>query len=206
MYYIVSFFARVMFREIFDGNVYGDNNVPRKGPCIIACNHLSFFDPPFIGGVITHRKVFSLARSTLFAGGFKNWLFHSINCIPLDRDSGDIAAIRMTLKLLGKGKCVMMYPEGTRSADGSLGKAHAGIGLLAHKSRVPIIPCRIFGTFEIMPKGKKFFDWNRCANIVFGKPLMPDEYLLDGNSKEKYQITADLVMDNIRTLRVPCNG
>jgi 1-acyl-sn-glycerol-3-phosphate acyltransferase len=108
------------------------------------------------------REVFWLARSSLFSTKFCHWLFSNMNCIPLDRKSGDVMAIRTALHLLKNGKCVMIYPEGTRSADSSIGEPLAGIGMLAYKTEVPVISCRIFGTFskgQFQPAGTGWCSW-----------------------------------------------
>jgi 1-acyl-sn-glycerol-3-phosphate acyltransferase len=203
VYRITVFIAKMMFRELFDGNVYGDENVPRHGQCLVACNHLSYFDPPFIGSAVRSREVFSLARSSLFSTKFRHWLFSNMNCIPLNRQGGDVGAIRAALRLLGDGKCVMIYPEGTRSADGTTGEPRAGVGMLACKTGAKVIPCKIFGTFEIMDRGSRFFDWNEKAAIVFGKPLSQADYMPQPDRREKYKLAAEIIMSAVENLRVP---
>jgi 1-acyl-sn-glycerol-3-phosphate acyltransferase len=203
IYRIVIFIAKMMFSELFDGDIYGYENIPRYGPCLLACNHLSYFDPPFIGSAVPGREVFSLARSSLFSTKFRHWLFSNMNCIPLDRKSGDVMAIKTALHLLKNGKCVMIYPEGTRSADGSIGEPLAGIGMLACKMEVPVIPCRIFGTFEVMNRNAKFFDWNQKATIVFGQPILPKDYIIAPDSREKYKLTATYIMNIVQNLQIP---
>ncbi|MDR1401819.1 MAG: 1-acyl-sn-glycerol-3-phosphate acyltransferase [Puniceicoccales bacterium] len=205
IYRIVVFIAKMMFRELFDGNVYGDSNVPRSGPCLIACNHLSYFDPPFVGSAIGSREVFSLARSSLFGTKFHNWLFGNMNCIPLERQSGDIKAIKAALRMLSEGKCLMIFPEGTRSHDGSAKVPLAGVGMLACKTEAPVIPCKVFGTFEIMSRSSKFFDWNKKANIAFGPPLRAANYMPDGTmrEKDKYKLATQIIMSAVENLQVP---
>jgi 1-acyl-sn-glycerol-3-phosphate acyltransferase len=185
VYRVVVFVAKMMFRELFDGNVYGDENIPRNGPCLLACNHLSYLDPPSIGSAVHRREVFSLARSSLFRTKFRSWLFSNMNCVPLSRGSADVGAIRVALKLLKDGKCVMIYPEGARSSDGTIAEPLAGVGMLACKTGTTVIPCKIFGTFEIMSRNSRFFDWNKGADIVFGAPLRPENYAMDASSDGK---------------------
>ncbi|MDR3144111.1 MAG: 1-acyl-sn-glycerol-3-phosphate acyltransferase [Puniceicoccales bacterium] len=203
VYRIVVFIAKIMFRELFDGDVYGDENIPRHGPCLLACNHLSYFDPPFIGSAVSNREVFSMARSSLFRTKFRNWLFRNMNCVALNRGGADVAAIRAALRLLKNGKCLMIFPEGTRSKDGSHGSVHAGVGMLACRTRVQVIPCRIFGTFEIMGRGRKFFDWNRKATIVFGTALKPADYMPPDAYKRDYEYSAAVIMEAVRSIQIP---
>jgi 1-acyl-sn-glycerol-3-phosphate acyltransferase len=203
IYRTVVFIAKMMFYELFDGNIYGDEHVPRHGPCLIACNHLSFLDPPCIGSAVHCREVFSIARKTLFRTKFRSWLFGNMNCIPLRREEGDVGAIRRALQLLRDGKCLMIFPEGTRSHDGHTSSYRAGVGLLACKTKIPVIPCKIFGTFDIMQRGSKFFDWNKKAQIVFGQPLLPRDYMDSGSSHWSHKRAAETIMAAMENLRVP---
>lgn len=191
------------FRELFDGGVFGDENLPRTGPYLLACNHLSFWDPPFIGASVFNREIFPFARKTLFRTPFRNWLFSRLNCIPVDRDGSDIAAIKTVFKLLKSGKPVMIFPEGTRSYDGNLLPAQPGVGMLALKTNVPVIPCRIFGAYEIMNRLSSWPDWNVTADIVFGKPILPEEFMKFSTSENKHQQVADYIMEKITELKLP---
>jgi len=129
VYCILIFIARMMFHEVFEGDIYGYENIPRDSPCLLACNHFSYFDSPFIGSAVPGREVFSLTRSSLFKTKFHSWLFRNMNCISPNRASGDVTAIKTALRLLKDGKCVIIYPEGTRSANRSIGESQAGVGM-----------------------------------------------------------------------------
>ena len=200
VYRLVCFAAKMMFRELFDGDIYGNELIPTTGPCLLACNHASYFDPPFIGSAVHNREVFSMAKSELFRTPFRNWLFCNMNCVPVHRGTGDVGAIKSALRLLQDGKCVMIFPEGTRSEDGTAQRAQAGVGMLACKTEVPVVPCHIMGTFEIMKKHSKGFDWNRKATIIFGQPLLPEDYKV-GEKKELYQNAASIIMERVYSLR-----
>jgi 1-acyl-sn-glycerol-3-phosphate acyltransferase len=202
VYRIVVFAAKMMFHELFDGNVYGEENIPRSGPCLVACNHLSYFDPPFVGSAVRRREVYSLARDSLFRTKFRNWLFKNMNCIPLARHSGDIGAIKAALKLLKNGKCIMIYPEGTRSKDGNIGEPQAGVGLLACKTGAPVVPCKVSGTFDIMGRGSKFFNWNCDASVTFGKPLLSCDYAnyTTSGGSNVYKVAAEVIMRAVQNL------
>jgi 1-acyl-sn-glycerol-3-phosphate acyltransferase len=206
VYRTVTFVARMMFRELFDGDILGDENIPRHGPAIVACNHLSYFDPPFVGGAIFAREAFSLARSSLFRTKFRRWLFRGMNCIPLDRGSADVGAIRAAMRTLGNGKCVMIFPEGTRSVDGGSGRAMAGVGLLACRTGAPVIPCGISGTFEIMGRRSKFFDWNRRCTVAFGEPLLFKNFHPELTSGERNRLATDAIMAAVGNLKSDCIG
>ena len=113
-----------------------------------------------------------------------NWVLRSWHCVPISRDRGDIGAMRAVLRMLGEGKAVLMFPEGTRSPDGQLQEARAGIGMIVAKAGVPIVPMRIFGTDHALPKGANFPRPAR-VEIRFGEPftypLPPDFENLRGD-------------------------
>ncbi|MDR0444977.1 MAG: 1-acyl-sn-glycerol-3-phosphate acyltransferase, partial [Puniceicoccales bacterium] len=99
-YKTVRHFFSIAFRELWAGEVYGNENIPPSGPCLIAVNHASFLDPPFIAAACPQREIFYFARQTLFKAGFWNFILSRINTIPVDRDgTSDIRAIRRVLKL-----------------------------------------------------------------------------------------------------------
>jgi len=166
-------FCRAIFRAYFRlyhrGSVHHAERLPREGGVILAGNHVSFLDPPLFGAAC-QREVFFLARDTLFRHPMANWLLRSWNCVPIKREGGDIAAMRTALRLLGEGKAVLMFPEGTRSKDGRLQEARAGIGMIVARSRATIVPMRIFGADKAMPRGTSV---PRPAKItiVFGEPF-----------------------------------
>jgi 1-acyl-sn-glycerol-3-phosphate acyltransferase len=193
---------RAGFYELFDGAVYGLENVPKGEACLLACNHASYFDPPFLGAMFS-SELFSFAKKSLFNSRGWEWLFVRLNCIPVDRERADIEAIRSVLKLLKTGKCIMIFPEGTRSRNGELGKAQPGVGLFACKSGVNVIPCRIFGTYRIMNRFSHFPNFNEKVALVFGKPLRVSECGAGDSATANYQNVAAAVMDRIRALEIP---
>ena len=167
-------FCRVWFRVYFylyhRGRVYNTERLPAQGAFILAGNHIGFLDPPFFG-LACQREAFFMARDTLFHNPLANWILRSWNCVPISRDRGDISAMRTVLRMLGEGKAVLMFPEGTRSEDGEFQKARAGIGMIAARAKVPIVPMRIFGTDRALPRGTSFPRPAR-VEIKFGEPFL----------------------------------
>ncbi|MDR2200792.1 MAG: 1-acyl-sn-glycerol-3-phosphate acyltransferase [Puniceicoccales bacterium] len=203
-YLITTLFCDLCFKELFRGKVYGQENIPSSGPFIVAPNHLSHLDPPLIGGVFRKRELLFLGRKTLFKPGFWNLLLSHINVIPVDRENAaDISAIRKALSLLKNGFGVTIFPEGTRSLDGNFGVAQSGIGFLACKTQVPVIPVRLWGTYEILKKYHVFPDIRHSAQIVIGKPILPEQYDRFRGEKERYYLTANLILDEIKKLALP---
>jgi len=178
----------------------GNENVPTRGGCIIAANHASFLDPPAVSSGVTSRVVRFMARDTLFAGRFKNWLFHGMQCIPIDRTKGDVSALRKAVALLKEGHCLAFFPEGTRSVTGELQPAKGGLGFLVAKAGVPVVPAYVEGTFQAYPKGAKRIK-PVPVRICFGKPIEPSEIQQLGDGREAYEKISQLVMSRIAALR-----
>lgn len=168
-YRFSRFLFRVYFRLYHRGRIIGAEKMPLTGGCILAGNHVSFLDPPFFGQAVP-REAYYMARDTLFRNPVAGWILRSWNCVPINRDRGDIGALRTMLRLLGDGKAVLMFPEGTRSRDGQLQEARAGIGMIVAKARVPIVPMRIFGTERALPRGKSLPRPVKVT-IAFGDPF-----------------------------------
>jgi len=156
--------------------VKGLRNVPGSGPVIIASNHLSFSDSIFMPLVVP-RKVTFLAKSEYFTspgpkGLLKKLTFIALGQVPVDRSGGrrSEAALITGLKILAEGKCLGIYPEGTRSPDGRLYKGRTGIARLAIESGAPIIPVAMFNTEKIQPTGTVVPKVMR-VEMIFGEPL-----------------------------------
>jgi 1-acyl-sn-glycerol-3-phosphate acyltransferase len=203
-YLVVQSFFKLCFVEIFDGCVYGVENIPETGAFIAAANHASFLDPPFISAIMKRSDVFFFARKTLIVPGLFGFILSRINTIPVDRDNGsDVAAIKKVFNLLKNGHGVVIFPEGARSPDGAIHEARAGIGLLACRSSVPVIPIRLFGTYEIWSKETRWPNINTEATVVVGRPMHSIIYDPGPNHEDRYQYAADRIMEAIRLLEEP---
>ncbi len=168
-YRFCRFLFRVYFRLYHRGRILNSDRLPDTGAFILAGNHMSFLDPPFFG-LCCRREAFYMARDSLFRHPVANWILRSWNCVPLKREGGDIGAMRTVLRMLGEGKAVLMFPEGTRSRDGQLQEARAGIGMIVAKAGVPVVPMRIFGTEKALPKGASL-PRPAKVTVAFGEPF-----------------------------------
>ena len=186
----------------FRGEIAGLENCPAHGGYIVAANHASHLDPPIVG-VHLPRQVCFFARKTLWKPGFASWWLDAVGCIPVDRDGGtDVKAIKRVIQALKQQKVIILFPEGTRSTDGNLQAPKPGIGLLACKTQVPVVPARIFGSAEAFGRSGEVRLGTPVA-VTYGKPLLPSDYDDPSAGKERYQRAADRIMGAIAKLEEP---
>lgn len=203
VYGICHYLLGECYDTLFRGEVVGTENLPAKGGFLLAANHASFFDPPFIGSKVP-RQIAYFARKTLWHGRFSSWWLDTVGTIPVDRDGGqDVSAIKRVLKALKEERGLILFPEGTRSPDGQLQAAKAGVGLIACRTQVPVIPVRIFGSFEAFGKGAKIPRLGTRVTVVFGAPMAPAAYDAPNAGKERYQIASERIMARIAALQPP---
>jgi 1-acyl-sn-glycerol-3-phosphate acyltransferase len=153
LYSVVRFFLHYFFKIIFRCKIIGENNIPTNGGAIIASNHVSLFDPPVVGTAIT-RPVHFMAKEELFAIPLLGWIFRKLKSFPVRRATADRTAIRHAINLLENGEILGLFPEGTRSLTGKLGKPETGLAMIALKSGVPIIPTAVIGTNKVCKDGQ----------------------------------------------------
>ncbi len=176
--------------------VEGRENVP-EGGCLIVSNHVSFMDPTTVGWAVA-REIFYLGRKSLFKPPFWSRFLHICNVLPIDRDGHDIAGLRRIIRMLKEGHGVLLFPEGTRSKDGSIQGSEPGAGLIALKAGVPILPVRIFGTFESLSRHTKRLRFHPIR-VVIGQPYR--QTVAEGRrDKESYGPVAQEMMDRIAAL------
>lgn len=202
LYRLVWTSSQTWFQLVHNTEVYGAENIPPKGPFLLACNHASFYDPPAFGGNLP-RELHYFARKSLFKGRFGQCI-RDCNAIPIDRGAdSDLNAFRNVFAALKKGGALLLFPEGTRSPDGNLQSGKKGVGLIACRAQVPIIPARVFGTYEIWGRHRKFPNFNHDMQIVIGPGLAPQDFDLGKKEPARYQKAADIIMDRIKELHIP---
>ena len=201
-YGILRAFLTPFLMVLFRPKVKGLRHVPGSGPVIIASNHLSFSDSIFMPLVVP-RKVTFLAKSEYFTspgpkGLLKKLTFIALGQVPVDRSGGrrSEAALITGLKVLAEGKCLGIYPEGTRSPDGRLYKGRTGIARLAIESGAPIIPVAMFNTEKIQPTGTVVPKVMR-VEMIFGEPMY-----FEGDSTDLQHLrdVTDKIMETIQAL------
>ena len=207
-YWFWRHLSRLLNEALFNLRVHGEENVPLTGGLVLAANHASFLDPHAIA-VSCPRKVYSLARKSLFSHPVGAAFMRGWNTMPVDLSGKpDIGGVKALLDVLGRGEVVVLYPEGTRTWDGNFQPAKPGVGLLVAKANVPVVPVRIFGSYELWPRTRK---WFRCGqlDLAFGVPVRYDRMVAEAKAqggraaKEVYQKIADDVMERIKEIPRP---
>lgn len=206
VYFLGWSFYRAAFATYFRWRVYGTENVPLKGSVILAANHESFLDPPLVGSGLK-REINYLARKSLFRYPLLGWVLRTVNAVPVDRDGGGAAGLKAIMDRLHAGGGIILFPEGTRTSDGKMQPARSGIGLTVIKSDAPVVPVRVFGTFEAWGRGVKFPKPHRVA-VKYGKPMDFSALRAEAKDcskarlKEIYQQVADEIMAAIGRLEL----
>ncbi len=203
VYGVSHFLATTAYEMLFRGDIVGLDNLPRLGGCLVAANHASHLDPFIIASQL-QRQVRFFARKTLWTPGFPSWWLNAVDVIPVDRDGGsDVTAIKLVLHELKQQRIVIMFPEGTRSRDGRMQRPKPGVGLFACRAQVPVVPARIFGSYEALGKGGTIPRFGTRITVVFGERIPTGDYDQPGAGKERYQIASERIMAKIAGLRLP---
>ena len=195
---------RVMYKLYFRWRIFTPENVPATGSVILASNHASFLDPPLVGSALP-RDINYLARESLFRFPVIGAILRSWNAVPVDREGGSPSGLRNILSRLNKGGAIILFPEGTRTRDGKLQPARSGVGLTVIKSTAPVVPVRVFGTYEAYGRHMKFPRPHRVM-VKYGKAMNFDKLRAEAKDcskerqKEIYQEVANQIMAEIAKL------
>jgi len=199
LYWLCVTLARITGKVMFSLKVEGQENMvlSGEGGTIIAANHQSFLDPPLIAAA-SKGEIHFLARDTLFKGWF-GWLIKTVNAVPINQSGADLASLKTIIGEVKKGNRVLVFPEGTRTKNGELQDAAAGIGMIVAKSKAIVQPVYIDGAFEAWPRNEKK-PKRHPVKITFGERLDFSD-IGRVKSKEEYQAIADKIMASIEALK-----
>jgi 1-acyl-sn-glycerol-3-phosphate acyltransferase len=176
-------------------------NLP-KGLLIVS-NHVSFLDPPFIGGAF-REPIFYFARKTLFDHPVANFLYTRVNAIPVNQEKPEISSLKLVISLLKDGEKVLIFPEGERTLDGKMKtEGEPGVGMIVCKANVPVLPVRLFGPEKALPRGSRKLK-RHPVTLAVGEPVALDDLVNDESlsSKERYQAIANRIMAAIGSLEL----
>jgi 1-acyl-sn-glycerol-3-phosphate acyltransferase len=148
VYLIVRAVLQPFFHVYFRMVRIGREHIPARGPVIIAANHRSFLDP-FVIGTMARRPLYYVAKQELFRNRLQAWLLNALGAFPVRRGASDEDMIGTAKAILARGDIVLIFPEGTRTRPGSLGKPKRGVGRLALESGAPVVPVAVIGTEDV---------------------------------------------------------
>jgi 1-acyl-sn-glycerol-3-phosphate acyltransferase len=194
-FHLVRLFSLTFFKFFHSFRTFGADSLP-PGPLILAPNHASYLDPPATGCGL-FRVTYYLARHTLFKPPIASWLLPSIGSIPVNQNSPGPSSLKNIFEVFKNGGTLVLFPEGQRTFDGSLRKAEPGIGMIAARANVPVVPVHIIGSREAMPRNGSWHPF-RPIRVVYGKPM---RFSGDPKSREDFQKFADEIMSAISKLQ-----
>jgi 1-acyl-sn-glycerol-3-phosphate acyltransferase len=195
MLYFLGRSISYIFVKFFCGfKVTGRANIPKKGGFILASNHASYLDPLVLGAASSRRMEY-FAKEELFKNKLFAKILYAVGAFPVKRNKMDLFSIKEAIRRLKEGRALVMFPEGTRSTDGQIHDAQEGVGFLASKAEVPVIPAYISGTDKVLPKNAKSLKLNKIR-VYFGEKI-------DFERRQAYADVSNMVIQRIRQLA--CN-
>jgi len=199
-YWIGYHLSRLIGRLFFRFRIIHRERMIQTGPVILAMNHQSYLDPPF-AGVACDRAIYFLAKRTLIDVPVLGWLLPKLNVIPVNQEGIDRSALKALIRVLKSGNAALVFPEGARTLDGDLQPAQPGLGLVIAKTLAPVVPMRIFGAHEALPRGGGSLHFVPVT-IVVGEPILFTAADLGSRGKDPYGRLSQRVMDAIAALHL----
>lgn len=189
IYNMIRGLAKLLFRTWFRLKPFGLENIPKEGPVIICCNHISLWDPPVLGAFLP-RKIHYMAKAELFRIPLFGPFIRTLGAFPVKRGGVSKESIRLSLDLLKSGELIGIFPEGTRNRSGT-NVAKRGAVHLAFRSKATVIPAAIIASYRPFSK----------VAVVYGEPVDLSA-LMEENTSEAQERATDLIMQAINKLKV----
>src|SRR6266550_5403031 len=199
-YWLGYHLSRLVGRLFFHFRVIHRERMIQTGPVILAMNHQSYLDPP-LAGITCDRAIYFLAKRTLMNTPLLRWFLPKLNVIPVNQEGIDRSALKALIRVLKSGNAALVFPEGSRTLDGSLQPAEPGLGLVIAKTLAPVVPMRIFGAHEALPRGGGGLHLVPIT-VVVGEPIFFTEADLQSSGKDLYGRLSQRVMDAIVALHL----
>ena len=173
VWFSFQFLMRLVFVVWLRYRARGVEKIPHSGGCLFLINHQSYLDPLLVG-LPLHRPVSYLARDSLFPVPVIGWILRKTYVMPISRESASTTSIRAAVRRLKHGFLLGIFPEGTRSKDGSVGELKPGFITFVRRAKSPVFPVGIAGAHKAMPRNSWFMKPYKVA-VVFGDPLLPED-------------------------------
>lgn len=175
-YRFLRMICRLLAIMLLDYRCTGRHHLPVRGGGLLLATHQSVVDPVIIG-LMSNRPMSYLARKTLFTHPLFAWLIRTLQAIEIDREGGGLAGLKETLKQLKAQRLVLLFPEGSRTRDGSVGRLKPGFLALARRGGVPLVPIAVVGAYDCWPRGQRLP--NRYpTSVVIGEPIAAEQVKL----------------------------
>ncbi len=190
MYLFFRKLLSIFFHIKYKINVINKDNIPDlKGGYIIAANHQKYADPPLIAAIIRGKFSF-MAKDELFhKNPFFTFIIKACGAFPVVRGAGDDAPMRMAKEALDKGRIFVIFPEGTRSKDGTIGRVKSGIAVIASQSDAPVLPVCI-----------RYGEKNKI-DVNIGKLIPKEELAIDPEDRRSMRNISKRIQDDLVALQ-----
>jgi len=175
-----------IFKPWYRIEAIGVENFPKEGGVLLCANHIHNFDP-IVVGIMAPRPVHYMAKEEIFRVPVLGGIVKKCNAFPVKRGFSDREALRTGLKILKEGNVFGLFPEGTRSKNGELGKGLSGAGFFALRTEANVVPCAVIGPYKSFKRLK----------VVYGKPIALDEMR---KAKASAEDVTELIMSEIHKL------
>ena len=175
-----------IFKPWYRIEAIGVENFPKEGGVLLCANHIHNFDP-IVVGIMAPRPVHYMAKEEIFRVPVLGGIVKKCNAFPVKRGFSDREALRTGLKILKDGNVFGLFPEGTRSKNGELGKGLSGAGFFALRTEANVVPCAVIGPYKSFKRLK----------VVYGKPIAMDEMR---KAKASAEDVTELIMSEIHKL------
>ena len=203
VYTICNAITKTTLETIGPVEYFGLSNIPRQGAFILASNHMSHLDVPLVGASVK-AIIYYVARDTLMDHPIMRWLLPKLRAIAIDRDSkGEVRAMKRIIQTAQDGYGILIFPEGTRSPDGNIQPVKNGLGMIACRAGVPIVPARMFGTRNALGKHSNQLQTGVPIAAAFLPPVYPASFDPGPGNPERYAVATERIMRHIAAMRLP---
>jgi 1-acyl-sn-glycerol-3-phosphate acyltransferase len=178
--------------------VRGKENIPADGGVLVAANHISYLDPPFLGAVMPRRATF-MARKGLFDIPVLSWMIRN-TAFPVDRERTRPSTIKETVRRLKNGELIVIFPEGRRNETGDIAEGKRGVGMIVSLSKAPVVPALIVGTDMALKVDAKWLSRARVT-VIFGEPIYYNAVTSRDEGRSSHEVYEEISKKIMATIK-----